>query len=391
MKELSADNSLMSINNSPRFEGLEGVRAVMALWVVFGHVGNFMGYYLGLNAPSWMKLLLLTNVPVNIFISLSGFVIFQMLYSRSSYNLKSYYINRARRILPIYYLSVFVALLMINFRYSVETLLPWQTSTGLANAELMHESVTGLLYWHLIAHISLLHGLIPEIFLTNASQSILAPAWSLSLEWQFYLIAPIIVMIVNRGRWYFFAIIIALFSITAITDFTETGFTNAFFLASWPYFALGWWSSYILRNKYISNTKRFNCPIVFSLSLIFVSIIWLAKDFRPAMLSIAIWLIVFVACCKIIPNNPILKTIDSVLSLEWLVSIGKRSYSLYLTHILVIDIIGYLLIRLGLIQDNSPLNCLILLVIVVPLALALSWGTYSKIESRFMKKSVEFR
>jgi peptidoglycan/LPS O-acetylase OafA/YrhL len=39
----------------------------------------------------------------------------------------------------------------------------------------------------------MLHGLVPEILLPNSSDTFLPPAWSISSEWQFYLVAPALI------------------------------------------------------------------------------------------------------------------------------------------------------------------------------------------------------
>ncbi len=49
------------------------------------------------------------------------------------------------------------------------------------------------LMYHLLAHLSLLHGIFPDNILNQSEYIFLGPAWSLSLEWQFYLVAPFIV------------------------------------------------------------------------------------------------------------------------------------------------------------------------------------------------------
>jgi peptidoglycan/LPS O-acetylase OafA/YrhL len=48
-------------------------------------------------------------------------------------------------------------------------------------------------------HVPMLHGAIPETWLPNAAGAFLMPAWSISLEWQFYLIAPLAFALWRRG------------------------------------------------------------------------------------------------------------------------------------------------------------------------------------------------
>ena len=46
--------------------------------------------------------------------------------------------------------------------------------------------------WHLLAHILLLQGVLPQGLLPYAYVTLLGPAWSLSTEWQFYLLIGLI-------------------------------------------------------------------------------------------------------------------------------------------------------------------------------------------------------
>jgi peptidoglycan/LPS O-acetylase OafA/YrhL len=38
----------------------------------------------------------------------------------------------------------------------------------------------------------MLHGAVPDVLVRNAPSAFLIPAWSVSLEWQFYLVAPLV-------------------------------------------------------------------------------------------------------------------------------------------------------------------------------------------------------
>jgi peptidoglycan/LPS O-acetylase OafA/YrhL len=54
---------------------------------------------------------------------------------------------------------------------------------------------------HLLAHLTMLHGVIPDTVLASSSVAFLPPGWSVSLEWQLYLIAPFaLALLVRHGR-----------------------------------------------------------------------------------------------------------------------------------------------------------------------------------------------
>ena len=46
----------------------------------------------------------------------------------------------------------------------------------------------------------MLHGIVPETILPRSSIALLGPAWSISLEWQFYLVAPLLFLFLDKGR-----------------------------------------------------------------------------------------------------------------------------------------------------------------------------------------------
>lgn len=379
----------MSLVAGPtRYDGLEGLRALMASWVVFGHVGNFLGFYLGVNAPPWMKLALLTSVPVNVFIALSGFVVFEMLRRRSA-GYGQYIRSRAARIFPIYFFALGLAILLAQFRLDVLMSQPWRSASDLAlisqRAEAMHADYSA----HLVAHVSLLHGLVPENLLAHASQALLGPAWSLSLEWQFYLVAPAIYIAVTR-RWWGPLAVAASFAVLQLAGSAYvSGLTNAALINSWGYFFIGWACSRLLAASAEDRVARKNAMVMLlAMPLGIASVLFSDPDIRVAVLSLLIWFVAFFGACwpraRIAGVRVIQIAINSFLSMGWLRKIGESSYSLYLLHVFVLDAIGWLLIRYGYLRGDDVANYLLLLGIVLPLSFFAAMLGYRFVERPFM-------
>jgi peptidoglycan/LPS O-acetylase OafA/YrhL len=178
-----------------KFKSIEGLRGWMAWWVVAGHAMRLTGTAQWLPAPV-AKVVMKTDIAVNVFIIVSGFVITHLLMNaRESYS--QYIWRRFLRIAPIYIFCLFLAIAVTDWYVHVFVELPWSVRQGMRVDRLAE---TGEHWWsHLLAHLTLLHGLIPASVLKYSPSAFLAPAWSLSLEWQFYLLAPVIVGAMMRS------------------------------------------------------------------------------------------------------------------------------------------------------------------------------------------------
>lgn len=371
-------------NRDARLPGLEGLRGLMALWVVLGHCGNYLGHYPGANPPSWMKLFLLTSVPVDVFIALSGFVIFRMLSRRPETLYSRYIVRRARRILPIYLVAIALAVLFMSFRYEAYLLAPWRAMDSIIEYRAAYASTQDNLWFHVVAHVTLLHGLIPDDLLPNSAFAILAPAWSLSLEWQFYLIAPLLFAIV---RWRESGIVVLLMAFSVISLFTlaySIDWTPAFIGISWPFFAVGWWLSLFwhtpeMRHRLESRISRFVAAV-----LILGAAVYLSKDVRATSLSLLISVAGIAICAGILDGNRVFRHIRAFLSNRWLVTIGAASYSLYLLHVLVMAVLGFSMLTAGLFGHGVLVDYILLTFSTLAVSLLLSGFTYRYIEAPFI-------
>ncbi len=118
--------------------------------------------------------------------------------------------------------------------------LPWVGTDG---RNIMTAALPEPLLPHLLAHLTLTHGLIPQSALPYAYVTLLGPAWSLSTEWQFY----VLIGLAAPRRLGRFAL--ALLALGAAYRALPLGpeFSRAFLPDAAPFFALGLASAVMLR------------------------------------------------------------------------------------------------------------------------------------------------
>ena len=165
------------------FKGIEGARAWLAWTVVAAHVvvASPLVYF-----PLFSSLIVVAEWSVKVFIIISGFVITHLLTrTRESYSL--FISRRALRIYPAYLialaLGVAAAPLFMEMVAAFPMQPPHEIHQGVARARSVSDPTLQLLL-----HLTLLQGMFPA-----TQHGFLPPGWSLSLEWQFYLLAPLFV------------------------------------------------------------------------------------------------------------------------------------------------------------------------------------------------------
>jgi peptidoglycan/LPS O-acetylase OafA/YrhL len=161
------------------------VRGVLCLLIVYQHCIN-----LGKGTEPWWGQ---RQIPVNIFVLLSGFWIYFGLKGKQI-NYFRFLRGRVLKLWPSYIAALVVAL----------ALRPWIIGN---QYELAREASEHQHFWVLLlAHISMMHGLIPEAWISQASLSFLPPAWFVSLIFQLYMLAPALMALSEEWLWRVFAI-----------------------------------------------------------------------------------------------------------------------------------------------------------------------------------------
>ncbi len=367
-----------------RLHLLEGLRGFMAWWVVLGHFlveSGFRGAWL----PSLGRIVTNAGYAVDVFVILSGFVITHLLCTQPvSY--REFIARRFFRLYPLFVAALLVGLWTFDavhgdyFRFAALVQSDAQSPEMWAGYERN-------LVAHTLVSLTMLHGAIPTAWLPNAQAALVSPAWSVSLEWQFYLVIPGLLWAFKR-----YPIL--------------TGAAVVFAMAVQRYFSIGDWGSFLPQHaeffllgilsyhlfqflKRAQQKSRQPIPWVLLTVFLVLAMAEPLRDlvFRPyavtvgGWLSLAIWLVAFALVLETHAPAPsaLSRRLASVLLnpvAQWL---GKVSYSTYLTHYFVIYLIMACLLRSG-ITVNKYTSLAAMVVAGTPLLIALSWLSHSYIE-----------
>src|SRR3982751_3088654 len=171
-----------------RVTELDGLRGVLAWTVVASHILLVSGWY----DPLVRRFPILADVPesaVDVFMILSGFAITHVLMLRP--RLDTYVVRRACRIIPAYYVALTLGILFNNMAAdNLRRLPPGTIGAGYVP---IFEIGDARMWLDAPLHFLFLHGLIPTTLLPALPYTLLGVAWSLSLEFQFYVIAPALI------------------------------------------------------------------------------------------------------------------------------------------------------------------------------------------------------
>lgn len=321
-----------------RLSSIEGFRAYLALWVIIDHSLECAGYrYFDLGG---LKRLLMEGWwAVDVFVIISGFVIFFLL-DKQQENYRQFITRRFFRLFPLAFLLFLAAIPLSKLR-------AWNVING---GYLQPETAQALLatidsWWshlpvHTALHTTLLHGVIPEIGLHDAPGAFLEPAWSISLEWQFYLVAPFAYFLVTRsgtgGRSWICGVCLALF-LAARTLLPAVRY-DAFLPFHIEFFFLGGLSFFIYKRHQAGIPGAFATALALSVFLFVLGVR------EHALIPVCLWVTFFGLMLE--PATSLSSRALTPLFTNPVTQFaGKISYSIYLGHILVIFAMQYALIK----------------------------------------------
>ena len=316
----------MTNNKSKYLPSIDSLRALAVLAVIIYHVDvNYLpGGFLG----------------VDLFFVLSGYLISSLIikeYKKTgSLNLYNFYIRRARRLLPaVYFMITVVLVVMVMFN-------------GVLLKKSHLDAIFGYIYssnWWYIFHKL-------DYFDSFGSQSPFKHLWSLAIEEQFYMIFPLLFLLINRkkkdkdgfyklNRNFLYVILgvilvsliahIILFDINNISRIYFGTDTRAFSLLVGAVGAILYPMDKL--NTKITPQENLVYSVVSLISIVaLITIMIYTSEYNTWMYRGGFLLVAILGIIIIISSGKQHTVMAKLLSFKPVVFIGKISYSLYLWH-----------------------------------------------------------
>lgn len=352
------------------FNEIVGLRAWLALWVAMGHGLELSGFLRRTNPV--LKFLLDGHAAVVVFMIVSGFVITNLILTKQE-AYPQYITRRFFRLFPAYFVCCIFGFLLAGPWLTVVRDVPWQDAAGWADYSRsifeLNDQVKNNFLPHFLLHLTMLHGLVPAEILNRSAMTFVPAAWSISLEWQFYLIAPLAIGSLGR-TWRLFAVVAAAFLILFLYKHGVLGTYQiaASIAGETPYFALGIASR--LAFEPLSRLKV--SPVLIAALGVFIAYGLLSEP-----LQIVVW-IIFFSFMLWHKQAAFLGSVFRLLTTSRpLLVLGEASYSLYLVHRLVQVALAWA--SLGLVT-MTPWTMLAIQMIAIAVAIPLSLLLYTYVE-----------
>jgi peptidoglycan/LPS O-acetylase OafA/YrhL len=229
----------------------------------------------------------------------------------------------------------------------------------------------------LLAHLTMLHGAVPDTLLPQTVFTFSGPLWSISLEWQFYLIAPFLIVALNwykQPYWWVFLMcsVIVLLRVLANRYWPDAG-APAFLPLRLEFFALGIFCAIGWERVKTTDWKILLLWMI-GLTVLFV------KFMHAGTFPILLWLAVYMAAA--LGNRYRITQLTNdwlkIAPAQW---VGQRSYGLYVLHMpLVLAMTYFVLLPLSQYTGQYGMFALSLFT-VIPLVLVLAAFCYRYIET----------
>ena len=312
-------------------------------------------------------------IGVDVFFVLSGFLISGILLQGKTQAeesnisnktiLKNFYIRRALRIFPVFYLLIFILFILRFFFHNINL-------TELA----FGATYTINFYFHKMRYWS---GYTTHL-------------WSLAVEEQFYLIWPLLLLFVKRKYIpHAIAVFILIGAVSQMFEEVEFGYLATY--TCFDAFGFGALLAYLLqkRKELLPAFYKYLTALAIIGAIVIVAEFCLQKTYHLPQRTLhaicALWLLTYVVKHRSAAKQPLL---FRLLNSRLLISLGKISYGIYLYHLYVPYVRDYVLTKLFgnyALSSDHKINFILFFVIDLLLVVAFARVSWVLIEQPLLK------
>jgi peptidoglycan/LPS O-acetylase OafA/YrhL len=366
---------------------IDGLRFFAILMVVIGHMSERIIRFLEpVSQPSHFDSIVIHTLAnpgsgVTLFFSVSGFIIANQYLRKKPMPfdctyLKSYFLRRILRIEPPY----FIVLLGTYFLLTTTGFVP----EGLHRFNVEPASLTTSLIASLFYYHSPYYGTLPRLF---------GPGWSLEIEVQFYILAPIFFTILYFVKNELFRrlaeaglLIVGFFAAANWASLQPDQTAPIYLKYTLVHFFAHFWLGVIFADNQLSiraTASKMPTSVMQILPWIGVAFIFLSDSVFPNMNTIALLMQLIGVALAFFGALHEKTSFRKFCSLPWISLIGGACYSIYLTHLQFLHIAEKILIKL-LHLENWMATLAISTFVLVPLVFVIGLVFYAAIERLFM-------
>lgn len=302
------------------------LRLFLALCVIAGHAGK--GTIAGVLGPNW------STYAVLVFFVISGFYMAMVMDTKYKHQPVSvFYISRAARIFPTYWLAGAVSAIFLISYLGADLFKAFSTLSVFQQIYIVFTNL--FIFGQDLVYVFCMRDQIAGTCFGDTQVLFNPPGWSIAVELLFYAIAPFFVRSIGRSA-LLLGIGIAYFAATHYFDFaaigqflqnprvTEATFKYYFFPASFIFFGSGACAYYAVYKPSTGQTKLSTPEYVTGLALVFIGA-------NLAALMVAWWQLALIAMA--VPSIFVATKFNRYDRL-----IGEMSYPVYMFHYPVLAI-----------------------------------------------------
>jgi peptidoglycan/LPS O-acetylase OafA/YrhL len=349
-----------------RLQCLDGLRGFLAVYVLVAHMAPFAPL------PGWvLSVVSHGGAAVDMFFILSGLVIAMSL-ERYGDQAGPFLIARVARIFPVF-LPVFAIAVLVQPLPCGFNAMPWVDPENPARI-ICHTGWPHAWGPEIAAHLTMTHGLFPNAVLPDVWVSFLGPAWSLTTEWQFYVLA--VLLAGRRGSLIQVLMALAVAGVAWHWLAPEAAqFSRAFLPNKAHYFALGVASEMLVRRQ-SGALPSYGLVLIMTLALCVMQQP-LGKLLPPLAWTLCL-------AVQTHPQVPGLRQVNGLLQNRVAQFLGAISYCLYLVNELIHKVVAWVLS--GPVNGDGVLFTILWLPLAILLPIGVAAGLHVWVEAPALRR-----